>query len=197
MTCSRCHEDWCWVCQRRLYRKGCGKLLPQCNYSMHYEPFNVFGCPNMQFAASYPLWRRQLLYAARLWGLTIGLPMLTVAMLWGLTTCLATLFGCSCCCFVLMKKNRADGREVLMVMSGWTIALVMGSSVATVALGTCCLLWPCLCTCLRRKFKNRWDNDRGELVRSAKPNLKQGCVSHCRSGLSCMRWRRTCTSPAS
>ena len=37
MTCSRCHYQFCWIC------------LGQYS-SRHYEWFNLFGCPNMQYS---------------------------------------------------------------------------------------------------------------------------------------------------
>jgi hypothetical protein len=52
MTCSMCSHQWCWLCRGTFSNN-------------HYDPFNPFGCPNLQGSNNsrqqWPLWRIYLL----------------------------------------------------------------------------------------------------------------------------------------
>jgi IBR domain/IBR domain, a half RING-finger domain len=64
MTCTRCHYEWCWLCQ--------GKYS-----DMHFAPWNLFGCPGMQSGSiQYGCFMRMVIRLLVLLAFLVGLPCL-------------------------------------------------------------------------------------------------------------------------
>ena len=45
MACLSCRAVWCWTCRERIDQSRLGGL--------HYEWYNVFGCPGLQNTPNY------------------------------------------------------------------------------------------------------------------------------------------------
>ncbi len=45
MACLSCRAVWCWTCRERIDQNRLGGL--------HYEWYNVFGCPGLQNTPNY------------------------------------------------------------------------------------------------------------------------------------------------
>ena len=73
MVCLVCRTEWCWTCRKRLDGSRLG--------AVHYEWYNVFGCPGLQHTPNYFLIGLSAkLLVSLLFPLTMLLAPLVVAM---------------------------------------------------------------------------------------------------------------------
>ena len=145
MTCQRCHKHWCWVCNRKC-----------ADYSRHFADDNPFGCPGMQFADTFSLCHRFMLYNLRVAVVLLGLPLGLALLAFGLPVAIATmvlLMPFALCCMAarcLADEDCCPDCDSicedfvwkLVCLGLWPLALVMAVVGAATCLATLIICSP-------------------------------------------------------
>ena len=128
MTCSQCHNEWCWLCNKGI--NG--------NVQWHFDPRNVMGCGGMQMSTNATTGCaaaviRRLLHVVNF--LVGGVLCFVVGLLASITTAAIVCLCVPCLLFAALRGTHIDGDLLQTLLLGFGGLYGFGPALALCLLG--------------------------------------------------------------